>query len=716
MIKIKSQKIISLTLILAMLMSMFTFSGFTVGASEGQDSVAIWSGESKAPVDSDGDGVYEITSGEELAYAVFSGGGADTSYKLTSDIYLNDINKIDWTTGEAKEDYTPNSWYANHTVTAAFQGIIDGDGHMVYGLYLEDNPSSYVAYHEGTGLIPKLAENSNTTIKNLGVDYAYLHYETSASAFVAVAQAGSNLTMDGCFAGENVTLKAATAGALRAYAREVAGTTITNCYSLATTVGNSYSGLIGNIWGSNIIVKNSYNANGAILSDAWVSTVDQGLENVYATDKGAYVDKVVEISADNMKGLDVFTSSDKMATVNAEKFVPVVDAVPALKCFFKRALVKDGVSYIGCSYDEFCDYYTTEDLSKYFWRYDHIYANYDNEMDICDLVFMTLKFNAGENSADIDKDTATTVKDITILRKALIGDYDYIVRPQHYTPYTSLNGNYTYVWGDEFSGDYLDASKWGVYSKLDANPEKGYYNDKDENVIDVVDGNLKLTAYKADDGTYHSPTSVVTQNTMNFKYGYVEIRAKLPLQPGVWSSFWTKSVADKSDVASVVTSDNTTVGEVDVFEIFDTNRACGNIVKWSENGSWYPSHKNYAQDVVPSEGYHIYGYEWTPTEIKYYYDGVMYARFDITESWVNKGELGKGKEGWTYKNNDETGTDMSCYQDPQYIIFNNHLFYEGVSGANDYIYTQNPDFTSADYLIDYCRVYQLSGQEEIYTK
>ena len=59
---------------------------------------------------------------------------------------------------------------------------------------------------------------------------------------------------------------------------------------------------------------------------------------------------------------------------------------------------------------------------------------------------------------------------------------------------------------------------------------------------------------------------------------------------------------------------------------------------------------------------------------------------------------------------------MSCYQDPQYLIFNNHLFYEGVSDANTHINISNPDFTSADYLIDYCRVYQLEGQGEIYTK
>ena len=279
----------------------------------------------------------------------------------------------------------------------------------------------------------------------------------------------------------------------------------------------------------------------------------------------------------------------------------------------------------------------------------------------------------------------------------------------------NLSTEYKFVWGDEFDGDYLDATKWGVYSKMEANPEKGYFNDKDEKVIDVVDGNLKLTAYKDDDGNYHSPTSVITQNTMNFKYGYVEIRAKLPLQVGVWSSFWAKSVADKSDVKSVVSTENRVVGEVDMFEVFNTNQVCGGIIKWAEN-DWYPRGKDGLQRIVLNDDdYHIFGYEWTPEEIAMYCDGVLYARFDITENWTNPGEYGKGKEGWTYLNADETGYDMSCFGDPQYLIFNNHMFYEGISNANQYINISNPNFKRADYLIDYCRVYQLSGQE-LYTK
>ena len=671
---------------------------------------------------------YLISNGAELAYTIANGGGADKYYKLTADIYLNELGKINWATGEANDGYTPNVWNFEN---AAFEGNINGNGYVVYGLYFKTtNDASAFGYY-GIGLIPRVNLGASVTINSLGVDYAYLSGVNGASAFVGSAGATSggddisskaNVTIDKCYAGANVTIMGHDIGAFRGTTYGSV-TTITNSYSLATLEDVESKGFVGNLWGATVVVENSFNANGPIANESWLWTdVGENFKNVYATDNTLYVGEVTRITLDEITGLSALS---KLAGLSSDIFVPVADKTPVIKDFLKLAATKVETDYIGYTHSQFADYYTTADASKYFWRYNRIDANADEDMDICDLVYATLNYNSGNGSLDVDNDNQATRFDITVLRKALIGDTDYEEPPVKLAPYNSnLTGTYNLVWGDEFNGTYLDADKWGVYSKMEANPEKGYFNDKDENVIDVVDGNLKLTAYKDADGNYHSPTSVVTQNTMNFKYGYVEIRAKLPLQVGVWSSFWAKSVADKSDVKSVVSTDNHVVGEVDIFEVFDRNRVCGNIIKWDPNvlegetTTWYPTAMNTAQCVVPPDDglFHIYAYEWTPTEIKFYYDGVMYARFDITEPWLNPGEDGKGKDGYEYNIKDETGSDMSCYQDPQYLIFNNHLFYEDVSNANTHINISNPDFESADYLIDYCRVYQLEGQGEIYTK
>ena len=362
-------------------------------------------------------------------------------------------------------------------------------------------------------------------------------------------------------------------------------------------------------------------------------------------------------------------------------------------------------------------------------------------MDIVDLVDITLQFNAGTAKADVDSDGNCTTDDIKILRKALIGKTDYIETPMYsfgnYTPYvTSLSSDYQYVWGDEFDGTSLDTQKWGIYGKMngssqgyaytgsngnytfDYNTPVDYTGDvvcsKDEKAIAVEDGNLRLTAYKAGENQYVVPTSVVTQNTMNFKYGYVEIRAKFPVQDGIWSSWWTKSVFDKSDTYNLAYPETQLGAEVDMIEVFDTNQATFNIIKWWEKedgsfGSWYPNDAPKAhKQTITNDRYYVFGYEWTEDEVIMYCDGVEYGRYDLTAPYT---EIVDGRNTIA----DTSGTGMEGFDAHQYIIFNNHLFYPTVSSAGMFI-TENTDFTQADYLIDYCRVYQKPGVSDIVTK
>lgn len=295
----------------------------------------VWNGSTTAP---EGNGTeaepYLIATAEELAYVIYNGGGANKYYKLTKDIYLNDIHSINWETGAALNGYVPNNWYCDYRVSAAFDGTIDGDGHTVYGLYLDMQPQSYNVYNGGTGLIPKIAENSNVTIKNLGVDYAFFNFETSASAFVAAAPAGSYLTMDSCFAGEKVTLKAATASSFRAHARSAKGATVTNCYSLARELGTTYSGLFGLTWDdvNSVVVSNCYNAYGAIAGFA-DSEYYMVVSGSYASVENAVLSGVTIISSDNMQGEDVFTDEAKMPGLNTKYTYIETASYPVLKVF-----------------------------------------------------------------------------------------------------------------------------------------------------------------------------------------------------------------------------------------------------------------------------------------------------------------------------------------------------------------------------------------------
>lgn len=299
-----------------------------------------WGGVDDVKEPTEGDGSrrnpYLIGTAQELAW-VIKNGGNDKYYKLTADIVLNDVDKVDWTTGAGIDGYVPQNWYDN----APFSGTIDGDGHVVYGLYFKSpNPSISWGFY-GEGLIPRVDLGKSVTINNLGVDKAYIYSQNGASAFVGFAGGRAsgdnaanraNVTINKCYVGENVTLKGNDVGAFRGGAYG-ANTTITNAYSLATLNGNSTAGLIGNHWTVTVAITNAYNANGAITSDTWLQDIDNGLQNVYATDKGAYIDKVIGLTVDNMQGPDALTNEAKMPNLNKDGAFVAGAGFPTLAVF-----------------------------------------------------------------------------------------------------------------------------------------------------------------------------------------------------------------------------------------------------------------------------------------------------------------------------------------------------------------------------------------------
>ncbi len=250
-----------------------------------------------------------ISTPEELAYIVKNGMGGK-HYKLANDIYLNDITKINWETGEAKTGYTPNSWYTKASA-AASDGTFDGDGHKVYGLY-SVTPGDFAWEQTGAGLFPHVARGEKTVadcktlnITKLGVDYAYVQHPNAASAFVG--QNRGIVNIDQSYVGANVTLKAHMAGAFIGLTDAIF--TISNCYNLGTTVGTN-SGLLGDNYGGQIensgslcSITNCYNATGAIRTKGATNGTE---ENCYGT--AASAGSTTVLTPEQMQGLDAVTT------------------------------------------------------------------------------------------------------------------------------------------------------------------------------------------------------------------------------------------------------------------------------------------------------------------------------------------------------------------------------------------------------------------------
>ena len=212
--KLSLNKLLAVLLTVAVLVS--SFSGIIIFAGSNQNDVEIWDGSVSQPLYGDGesDNPYLISNGSELAWAIKNGGNGK-HYKLTADIYLNDISKINWNSGVIDSDYTLRDW---NEISTSFNGNIDGAGHVIYGIYINEEPSYYASTPSyGRGLITKV--NGAVKFENLGIDNIYVDTVCAAGAFVGFAGGsyGGYLEMHNCFVGENATLIGSAAGSLAAW-------------------------------------------------------------------------------------------------------------------------------------------------------------------------------------------------------------------------------------------------------------------------------------------------------------------------------------------------------------------------------------------------------------------------------------------------------------------------------------------------------------------
>lgn len=270
--------------------------------------------------------------------------------------------------------------------------------------------------------------------------------------------------------------------------------------------------------------------------------------------------------------------------------------------------------------------------------------------------------------------------------------------------FTGKKLGYSYVWGDEFEGTAINSTNWSRATKMAATAEMAL--DDTELTAKTENGYLVMTALRYWDPKkagveFVAPWSVTTMDTMSYKFGYVEIRAKVPFIRGVWPSFWTSS--------SGALKNNSTYNysiEIDVFEVFSSlDKLSPNIHKWYADGrhtmwaidegnsnEWY----QFESDNLVNE-YHLYGFEWTPTKMTMYIDDKPYYTYDLT------------------KNFDDGETGMGGFDAPIYLIFNNHLFTES-SSYKPYAGSEvhAPDLP-AEYAIDWVRLYQKNdGKSELH--
>jgi len=190
-------------------------------------------------------------------------------------------------------------------------------------------------------------------------------------------------------------------------------------------------------------------------------------------------------------------------------------------------------------------------------------------------------------------------------------------------------------WSEEFNYNGLpDSTKWS-YDKGGhgwGNNELQYYTHKALSNAEVSNGSLKLRAIRQQmENREYTSARLVTRGKAEFKYGRIEIRAKLPPGRGLWPAIWMLG----TNIGKVDWPD---CGEIDIMEHvgFEKDSVFGTIhtkaynhIKGTQKGK-----KAFIAD--PYNSFHLYSIEWTPEHMDFFLDNTLYNHFPNEHKTMNE--------------------------------------------------------------------------------
>ena len=171
-------------------------------------------------------------------------------------------------------------------------------------------------------------------------------------------------------------------------------------------------------------------------------------------------------------------------------------------------------------------------------------------------------------------------------------------------------------WSEEFEGTALSRDTWN-FELGDGCPQLCGWGNNEVQVYTrsnhrLEDGKLIITARK-EDSTYTS-TRITTRDKMEFQYGRVEARAKLPAGTGVWPAIWLLG----SNIGEVGWP---RCGEIDIMEY--VGKAPGEVHTSLHTPDSHGNTVNTRRTPLEGieEGFHLYAVEWDPDRIEFFIDG-----------------------------------------------------------------------------------------------
>lgn len=229
------------------------------------------------------------------------------------------------------------------------------------------------------------------------------------------------------------------------------------------------------------------------------------------------------------------------------------------------------------------------------------------------------------------------------------------------------------VWQEDFNNTTLNEKTWN-FELGDGCPNICGWGNNEKQIYTksnhfIKDGILIITVNKEQD--YYTSTRITTAGKKEFKYGRMEIRAKIPTGKGIWPAFWMLG----SNISKVGWPKS---GEIDILEYVgrEPNSIFTTLHTQDSHGNSVNTKKTEIKDI--EQGFHVYSIDWTKDKIEFFVDDFSVYTF--------KPEV-KNENTWPFNQ-------------PFYFLLN--VAVGGNFGGHDI----DDSIFPSEFLIDYIKVYQ----------
>lgn len=170
---------------------------------------------------------------------------------------------------------------------------------------------------------------------------------------------------------------------------------------------------------------------------------------------------------------------------------------------------------------------------------------------------------------------------------------------------------------------------WNIFvGPAPANDEAQYYTDRTKNIRLTENGLVLRAHHEQYLGQDYTSARLDTLGKQSFKYGKLEITAKLPGGIGTWPAVWMLNTRNKYELPGQNSDVVYTNGEIDIVEAIgkEPHQMYQIAHRYDETNT--PSY--YGKTAVPTsdERFHTYGLEWTPQLLAFTIDGKTHFQYE----------------------------------------------------------------------------------------